>query len=70
MRTEHFMYFFCIKNYIGTQGEVCTVKIPLCASCLVLPCSLSVCFVCPFSILITLLAEEEAGLCAHRAFVC
>ena len=25
MRTELFM-FFCIKNYIGTQGEVCTVK--------------------------------------------
>ena len=25
MRTELFMYF-CIKNYIGTQGEVCTVK--------------------------------------------
>ena len=22
MRTERFMYF-CIKNYIGTQGEVC-----------------------------------------------
>ena len=25
MRTELFMYF-CIKNYIGIQGEVCTVK--------------------------------------------
>ena len=22
MRTDHFMYF-CINNYIGTQGEVC-----------------------------------------------
>ena len=27
-------------------------------------------FFCPFSILITLLGEEEAGLCAYRAFVC
>ena len=35
-----------------------------------LACSLSVCFFCPFSILITLLGEEGAGLCAYRAFVC
>ena len=27
-------------------------------------------FFCPFSILITLLGKEEAGLCAYRAFVC
>ena len=27
-------------------------------------------FFCPFSILITLLAKEGAGLCAYRAFVC
>ena len=27
MRTELFMYFY-IKNYIGTQGEVRTVKDP------------------------------------------
>ena len=27
-------------------------------------------FFCPFSILITLLGEEGAGLCAYRAFVC
>ena len=40
------------------------------ASCLVLPCSLSMCFFCPFSILITLLGEEGAGYCAYRAFVC
>ena len=40
------------------------------ASCLVLPCSLSTCFFCPFSILSTLLGEEGAGLCAYRAFVC
>ena len=25
---------------------------------------------CPFSILIVLLGEEGAGLCAYRAFVC
>ena len=25
---------------------------------------------CPFSILITLLGEEGAGLCAYREFVC
>ena len=30
---------------------------------------LSMCFFCPFSILITLLGEEGAGLCAC-AFVC
>ena len=27
-------------------------------------------YVCPFSILITLLGEDGAGLCAYRAFVC
>ena len=27
-------------------------------------------FFCPLSILITLLGEEGAGLCAYRAFVC
>ena len=27
-------------------------------------------FFCLFSILITLLREEGAGLCAYRAFVC
>ena len=25
---------------------------------------------CPFSILITLLGEEGAGICAYRAFIC
>ena len=33
-------------------------------------CSLSSCFVIPFSIVITSLGEEGAGLCASRAFVC
>ena len=28
------------------------------------------CFYCPFNILITLLREELADLCAYRAFVC
>ena len=27
-------------------------------------------FFCPFSILITFLGEEGAGICAYRAFVC
>ena len=27
-------------------------------------------FFCPFSILITLLGKEGAGLCAYRVFVC
>ena len=40
------------------------------ASCVVLSCSLSVCFFCPFSMFITLLGEEGAGLCAYRAFGC
>ena len=32
--------------------------------------SLSSCFVIPFSIVISSLGEEGAGLCASRAFVC
>ena len=41
------------------------------ASCFkVFPCSLSSCFVIHFSIVITSLGEEEADLCASRAFVC
>ena len=44
----------------------CTLRDTL---CLVLPYSLSVCFFRPFSILITLLGEEGAGLCACYAFV-
>ena len=31
---------------------------------------LSMCFFCPFSILITFFVEEGAALCAYRAFVC
>ena len=51
---------FCVAPSFTLRGD----------SCLVLPCSLSMCFFCPFSILITLLGEEGAGLCAHRVFVC
>ena len=41
------------------------------ASCFkVFPCSLSSCFFIPFSIVITSLGEEGAGLCASHAFVC
>ena len=36
----------------------------------VFPCSLSSCFVIPFSIVIPSLGEEGAGLYASRAFVC
>ena len=93
MRTKLLMYF-CIKKYIGYQGEVCQqlkifltpqvvyatdrskAVVPvlfLCcvalwfilwgASCFkVFPCSLSSCFIIPFSIVITSLGEEGAGL--------
>ena len=42
------------------------------ASCfkVVFLCFLSSCVVIPFSIVITSLGEEGAGLCASRAFVC
>ena len=36
----------------------------------VFPCLLSSCFFIRFSIVITSLGEEGAGLCASRAFVC
>ena len=94
--------YFCIKKYIGTQGECCRqlkyvnhppvvyatdrskAVVPVfylfCvalwfilwgASCFkVYPCSLSSCFFIPFSIVITSLGKEEAGLCASGAFVC
>ena len=41
----------------------------LCFSCLILHCSLFFGFFCRFSIVITSLGEERAGLCASRAFV-
>ena len=39
------------------------------ASCLVLSCSLILCFFSPFRIVITSLGEEGTGLCASRVFV-
>ena len=54
------LFLFCVTLYFTLRG----------ASCLVLPCTLSVCFLRPISILITLLGEEGAGLCAYRAFAC
>ena len=54
------LFSFCVALLFILRG----------ASCLVLPCSLSMYFFCPFSILITLLEEEGAGLCAYDAFVC
>ena len=36
----------------------------------VFPCSLSSCYVIPFSMVITSLGEEGAGLCASRELVC
>ena len=57
-------------RFCNISARVVTMTPKANASCLVLPCSLSMCFVCPFSILITLLKEEGAGLRAYRAFVC
>ena len=55
--TKHFRHTFSLNTLRG-------------ASFLVLSCSFSMCFFCPFSILITLFGEEGAGLCAYRAFAC
>ena len=54
------LFLFCVALWFTLRG----------ASCLVLSCSLSMCFFCPFSILITLFGEEGAGLYAYCAFVC
>ena len=53
------LFLFCVALWFNLRGP----------SCLVLPCSLSMCFFYPFSILITLLGEEGADLCAYCAFV-
>ena len=47
------LFLFCVALWFTLRG----------ASCLVLPCSLSMsmCCFCPFSIWITLLEKEEAG---------
>ena len=66
------LFLFCVALQFILRG----------ASCLVLPCSLAMCFFvcffffffffffCHFSILITLPGKEGAGLCAYRALVC
>ena len=54
------LFLFCVALKFTLRG----------ASCLVLHCSLSMYFFCIFSILITLLGEDGAGLCAYCAFVC
>ena len=59
-RSNAVMFLFCVTLWFILRG----------ASCLVLPCSLSLCFFSPFSIVITSLGVEGAVLCASRAFVC
>ena len=54
-------FLFCVALRFILRGAPCFK---------VFPCSLSSCFVIPFSIVITSLGEEGAGLCASRAFVC
>ena len=51
---------FCVALWFIVRG----------VSCLVLFCSLSSCFLRPFSIVITSFLEEGAVLCAPHAFVC
>ena len=55
------LFLFCVALWFILRGASCFK---------VFPCSLSLCFVIPFSILITSLLEEGAGLCASRALVC
>ena len=43
------LFLFRVALWVALRG----------ASCLVLPCSLSMCFLCPFSILITLFGKRE-----------
>ena len=54
------LFLFCVTLWFILRGASC-FKIFL--------CSLSSCFVIPFSIVITSLGEEGAGLCASLAFV-
>ena len=54
------LFLFCMALWFILRGASC-FKVFL--------CSLSSCFVIPFSIVITSLVEEGAGLCASRAFV-
>ena len=54
-------YLFCVALWFILWGASCFK---------VFPCSLSSCFFIPFSIVITSLGKEEAGLCTSGAFVC
>ena len=55
------LFLFCVASWFYTTGASCFK---------VFPCSLSSCFFILFSIVITSLGEEGAGLCGSRAFVC
>ena len=54
------LFLLCVALWFILRG----------ASCVDLHCPLSSCFFSPFSIVITSLEEEGAGLCASRASVC
>ena len=54
-------FLFCVALWFILRGASCFK---------VFPCSLSSSFVIPFSILITSLGDEGAGLCDSRAFIC
>ena len=55
------LFLFCVAFWFIRRDASCFK---------VFPWSLSSCFFIPFSIVITLLMEEGAGLCVSRAFVC
>ena len=55
-------FLFCVALWFILLGASCFK---------VFSCSVSLCFVFPFSIVISLLGEVRgAGLCASRTFVC
>ena len=54
------LVLFCVALWFILRGASCFK---------VVPCSFSSCFIFPFSIVVTLLGEEGAGLCASRVFV-
>ena len=55
------LFLFCVAFWFILRGDACFK---------VFPCSLSSCFFIPFSIVITSLGEEGAGLRASCAFDC
>ena len=58
--TAPVLLFFCVDLWFILQGT----------SCLVLPCSFSLCFFSPFSSVIASLGEEGASLFAPPAIFC